>query len=71
MNAPKKPAAKPKKKYRKTKEEINAEGRERKREKNIVVINLVAVTKNLLLTMLKVGYLPPQTRVLVAKNRFH
>ena len=33
MNAPKKPAAKPKKKYRKTKEEINAEGRERKREK--------------------------------------
>ena len=33
MNAPKKPAAKPKKKYRKTKEELNAEGRERKREK--------------------------------------
>lgn len=33
MNAPKKTAAKPKKKYRKTKEEINAEGRERKREK--------------------------------------
>ncbi|MBN4865937.1 MULTISPECIES: Der GTPase-activating protein YihI [Providencia] len=33
MNAPKKPTAKPKKKYRKTKEELNAEGRERKREK--------------------------------------
>lgn len=33
MNSPKKPAAKPKKKYRKTKEELNAEGRERKREK--------------------------------------
>ncbi|WP_369309567.1 Der GTPase-activating protein YihI [Providencia rettgeri] len=33
MNAPKKPAVKPKKKYRKTKEELNAEGRERKREK--------------------------------------
>ncbi|MGF7409584.1 Der GTPase-activating protein YihI [Providencia alcalifaciens] len=33
MNSPKKPTAKLKKKYRKTKEELNAEGRERKREK--------------------------------------
>lgn len=33
MNSPKKPTSNPKKKYRKTKEEINAEGRERKREK--------------------------------------
>ncbi|WP_265694224.1 Der GTPase-activating protein YihI [Providencia rustigianii] len=33
MNSPKKPTSNLKKKYRKTKEEINAEGRERKREK--------------------------------------
>lgn len=67
MNSPK-TDQQSKEKYRKTKEEINAEGRERKREKNIAGISLVAVIKTSLQMVKKMDKMFRLTHVLAVKT---